>query len=101
MTASPLGLWIGLSALCGRCDSSTWDVVPGWYGTGLRYAAGAVLGLLAVASFLMAGLPHREQGVYHDALVLGGILPKSSVVGLTDDLANDWPLQTNLARWDF
>ncbi|HEV2972045.1 MAG TPA: glycosyltransferase family 39 protein [Pirellulales bacterium] len=67
----------------------------------LRYAAASVLALLGIATCAMAGRPHRDQGVYHDALVLGKILPKSSIVGLTDDLANDWPLQTNLARWDF
>ena len=67
----------------------------------LRYAAAAVLALLVAASCVLAGRPHKDKDVYRDTLVLGHLLSKSTIVGLAPDLAADYPLQTNLARWNF
>jgi 4-amino-4-deoxy-L-arabinose transferase-like glycosyltransferase len=66
-----------------------------------RCASVATLLLLAVASGLLAGRPRRDGDAYRDALALGRVLPKSSIVGISAELATDFPLLTNLARWDF
>ena len=54
-----------------------------------------------MASCALAGRPQREKQVYDDTIVLGRLLPRGSIVGLSDELSSDYPLQTNLARWDF
>jgi hypothetical protein len=56
---------------------------------------------LCAASCALAGRPQREKQVYEDTIAVGRLLPRGSVVGLSDELSSDYPLQTNLARWDF
>ncbi len=67
----------------------------------LRYLSAATLLLLVVASCLLVNRSRRDGEVYHDALALGRAVPKASVIGIAHDLASDFPLLTNLARWDF
>jgi 4-amino-4-deoxy-L-arabinose transferase-like glycosyltransferase len=67
----------------------------------IRYASVATLVLLVVASGLLFNRPRRDGEAYHDALVLGQVVPKASMLGISRDLATDFPLLTNLARWDF
>jgi hypothetical protein len=67
----------------------------------IRSASVATLLLLGIASCLLVNRPRRDGDAYHDALALGRVLPKASVVGISHELATDFPLLTNLARWDF
>jgi hypothetical protein len=66
-----------------------------------RYASVANFLLLVIASCLFVNRPRRDGEVYRDALALGRVLPKSSIIGISHELATDFPLLTNLARWDF
>jgi hypothetical protein len=67
----------------------------------IRYASVATLALMVVASGLFINRPRRDGEAYHDVLALGRVVPKASVVGISRELATDFPLLTNLARWDF
>jgi hypothetical protein len=80
--------------------SASPEVVTRWHRI-LRCASVATLLLLAISSGLLAGRPRRDGDAYRDALALGRVLPKSSIVGISAELATDFPLLTNLARWDF
>jgi 4-amino-4-deoxy-L-arabinose transferase-like glycosyltransferase len=66
----------------------------------LRFASAIVLIALGAASYAFAGRPQRDN-VYQDTIALGRVLPRASVVGLSNELSSDYPLLTNLARWDF
>ena len=67
----------------------------------LRLTSVIALVALGAASCALAGRPQREKQVYEDTIAVGRLLPRGSVVGLSDELSSDYPLQTNLARWDF
>jgi 4-amino-4-deoxy-L-arabinose transferase-like glycosyltransferase len=67
----------------------------------IRYASVATLVLLVIASGLLINRPRRDGEAYHDALALGRVVPKASMVGISREIATDFPLLTNLARWDF
>jgi 4-amino-4-deoxy-L-arabinose transferase-like glycosyltransferase len=67
----------------------------------IRYASVATVALLVIASGVLINRPRRDGEAYHDALALGRVVPKASMVGISHDLATDFPLLTNLARWDF
>ncbi len=68
---------------------------------GLQYLSVATLFLLFVASCFLVNHPRRDGEAYRDALILGRIVPKASTIGVSRELASDFPLLTNLARWDF
>jgi hypothetical protein len=59
-----------------------------------------ISGLIAV-SISLAGRPLRDADVYRDTQTLGRLLPRASIVGLSNQLTEDYPLLTNLARWNF
>jgi hypothetical protein len=67
----------------------------------LRFTSIATLVALAIASCVLVNRPRRDGEAYRDALALGRVLPKATVIGISRDLAADFPLLTNLARWDF
>jgi 4-amino-4-deoxy-L-arabinose transferase-like glycosyltransferase len=94
-----VALWCA-PAVIHLTTSAAPEVVTRWHRI-LRCASVATLLLLAVASGVLAGRPRRDSDAYRDALALGRVLPKSSVVGISPELATDFPLLTNLARWDF
>ncbi len=94
-----LALWCA-PAVIHLMTSAAPEAVTRWHRI-LRYASVATLLLLAFASGLLAGRPRRDGDAYRDALALGRVLPKSSIVGISPELATDFPLLTNLARWNF
>jgi hypothetical protein len=65
------------------------------------WLAAALLLAAIIMSCASAGRPQRDADVYCDTQALGQLLPRAAVVGLTEQLADDYPLLTNLARWDF
>jgi hypothetical protein len=67
----------------------------------LRSASATVFIAVVAAAIALAGRPQRDADVYRDTRELGQLLPRASIVGLTKQLADDYPLLTNLARWDF
>ncbi len=67
----------------------------------LRSTSATVFIAVVAASIALAGQPQRDADVYRDTRVLGRLLPHASIVGLTKQLADDYPLLTNLARGNF
>jgi hypothetical protein len=67
----------------------------------LRSTSATVFITVVAAAIALAGRPQRDADVYRDTSKLGQLLPRASIVGLTKQLADDYPLLTNLARWDF
>ncbi len=66
----------------------------------IRAAAAVVILFAAVFTCCTWKRPARDKDVYYDTLVLVKTLPRAATVGLAPELADDWPLQNYLARWD-
>lgn len=67
----------------------------------LRSTSATVFIAVVAAAIALAGRPQRDADVYRETRELGRLLTRASIVGLTKQLANDYPLLTNLARWNF
>jgi hypothetical protein len=66
----------------------------------LRGMAIAGSAMILIATCFLAGRPHRDQDVYHDALVMGHLVLPKTTIGLTPDLSDDYPIQVYMARFD-
>jgi hypothetical protein len=91
-------------AICQRSEAPRNEVGrcgPNCMHKAIRWSAALCISALIALSIALAGRPQRDAEVYRDTQSLGRLLPRASVVGLSDELGEDYPLLTNLARWNF
>ena len=61
--------------------------------SGIAITAGAM-----VAAIMLFGKPHRDADMLHDVDLIGATLPDRALIGVPEEMWNEWNLQTYFMR---